>query len=416
MANFAYVALNKQKTKTSGVVEAADRRGALLAVKAQGLMPLSVTEQKGSGEKAQKKASGGSSFWTLSAAPVNKMKPAEVLLFTSELADLIEAGMTLGAALNSLANQGDPKSGMCVVSADLRDRIMRGEAFSDAVDNHPKTFPNIYGNMIRAGEASGAMVEVLHRLTEHYERTQSMRSKIISALTYPCIVLALGVVAVIFAMVKIVPQFTDLFASMGQELPTSTKLLMAMSNGLIKFGVFYAVGGVALVAGFRKWIQGAGRIKWDRFKLKMPLVKGLIASGAYASLAYTLQTLLANGVNVLNALRISEETCGNAVIGAELKKARERVTDGTTISGPLAQSGIFPRMMTDMMALGEQTGNLPNALGHIGKRYEAELNRNIKVFTTALEPILIILVAAVVGFVAIAILSAVFAATSAMGK
>ncbi len=415
MASFAYVALNKQKAKVNGAVEAADRRGALSLLKAQGLMPLSVTEQKGSAAKAEK-TGGGNSFWTLSSGPVNRMKPAEVLLFTSELADLIEAGMTLGAALNSLANQGDPNSGMCVVAADLRDRIMRGEAFSDAVDHHPKTFPNIYGNMIRAGEASGAMVEVLHRLTEHYERTQSMRSKIISALTYPCIVLALGVVAVIFAMVKIVPQFTELFASMGQELPTSTKLLMAMSNGLIQFGVFYAIGGVALVAAVRKWIQGSGRVKWDRFKLKMPLVKGLIASGAYASLAYTLQTLLANGVNVLNALRISEETCGNAVIGAELKKARERVTDGTTISGPLAQSGLFPRMMTDMMALGEQTGNLPNALGHIGKRYEAELNRNIKVFTTALEPILIILVAAVVGFVAIAILSAVFAATSAMGQ
>jgi type II secretory pathway component PulF len=165
-----------------------------------------------------------------------------------------------------------------------------------------------------------------------------------------------------------------------------------------------------------KWKNGSGRLKWDAFKLKMPLVRGLIASGTYASFAYTLQTLLQNGVNVLNALKISEETCGNAVIAAELRKARERVTDGTTISAPLAQSGVFPQLMTDMMALGEQTGNLPNALGHIAKRYEAELNRNIAAFTSALEPILIILVAAVVGFVAIAILSAVFSATSAMGN
>ncbi len=259
------------------------------------------------------------------------------------------------------------------------------------------------------------MVEVLHRLTEHYERTQSMKSKIVSAMTYPAIVLGMGVIAVIFAMVKIVPQFTELFASMGRELPLPTRMLMAMSDGLIKYGVLYAVGAVALIVLFRKWCTGSGRMRWDGLKLRMPLVKGLIASGAFASLAYTMQTLLANGVNVLQALRISEETCGNAVIGAELRKARERVTDGTTISGPLAQSGVFPRMMTDMMALGEQTGNLPNALGHIGKRYEAELNRNIKVFTTALEPLLIILVAVVIGFVAIAILSAVFSATSAMG-
>lgn len=415
MANFEYLALDSKRAQRSGALEAADRRAALAALRGMGLTPLSVKEAAGG---AAKKAAGGAKggFFSFSAAPAKKMKPAEVLLFTSELADLIEAGMTLGAALNTLANQGDPNSGMCVVASDLKDRIVRGEAFSDAVDAHLKTFPAIYGNMVRAGEASGAMVEVLHRLTEHYERTQSMKSKIVSALTYPCIVLGIGVLAVIFAMVKIVPQFTELFKSMGQELPVPTKILMAMSEGMIRYGVFYALGLVVAVLLFRKWTQGAGRLKWDAFKLKMPLVKGLIAAGAYASLAYTMQTLLSNGVNVLSALRISEETSGNAVIGAELKKARERVTDGTTISGPLAQSGVFPRMMTDMMALGEQTGNLPTALGHIGKRYEAELNRNIKVFTTMLEPILILFVAVVVGFVAIAILSAVFSATSAMGQ
>ncbi len=413
MAQFTYTALDKKRERQSGSLEAADRRGALAALKAKGLTPIAVAEQKQAVKKATATATP---FWKLSSGPTLRMKPAEVLLFTSELADLVEAGMTLGAALNSLANQGDPNAGICVVSADLRDRIMRGESLSDAVDAHPKTFPSIYGNMIRAGEASGAMVEILRRLTEHYERTESMKSKIVSAMTYPCIVLGMGVLAVVFAMVKIVPQFTELFQSMGQELPLPTRMLVAMSDGLTKFGIFYAVGLVVAIVLFRKWCTGTGRMKWDAFKLKVPLVKGLIASGTFASLAYTMQTLLGNGVNVLNALRIAEETSGNAVIGAALRKARERVTDGTTISGPLAESKIFPRMMTDMIALGEQVGNLPNALGHIGKRYESELNRNIKTFSTALEPILIILVALVVGFVAIAILSAVFSATSAMGS
>lgn len=414
MAQFAYTAFDRQHAKVSGEIEAGDRRAALDALRARGLLPLSVAECKSAPSRAGK-AAGSPPFWKLSSGPAQRMKPAEVLLFTSELADLVEAGMTLGAALNTLANQGEPTSGICVVSADLRDRIMRGEAFSDAVDAHPKTFPSIYGNMIRAGEASGAMVEILRRLTEHYERSQSMKSKIVSAMTYPCIVLGMGVLAVIFAMVKIVPQFTELFSSMGHELPLPTKMLVAMSEGLTKYGVFIAVALAAAAAMLRKWIRGAGRVRWDAFRLKVPLVRGLIASGAFASLAYTMQTLLANGVNVLNALRISEETCGNAVIGAALRKARERVTDGTTISGPLAESKVFPRMMTDMIALGEQTGNLPSALGHIGKRYESDLNRNIKIFSTALEPILIIFVAVMVGFVAIAILSAVFSATSAMG-
>lgn len=413
MAKYTYIALNRSKQKQSGELEAPDKRGALLALKSMGLTPLTISE--GASAKKNKPKATSSSFFTLSKPPASRMRASEVLLFTSELADLIDAGMTLGAALNTLANQGDPKSGMCVVSADLRDRIMRGEAFSDAVRQHPKTFPPIYGNMVRAGEASGAMVEVLRRLGEHYERSENMRSKIRGAMTYPCIVLALGVVAVIFAMVKIIPKFTDLFKNLGSELPLATRILMGMSDSLLKYGVFYLVGIVLLVVVFRQWKNGPGRYTWDKIKLKVPLIKGLIATGTYASFAYTLQTLLQNGVNVLQALKISEETCGNAVIARELHKARERVTDGTTISAPLAQSGQFPRMMTDMMALGEQAGNLPETLGHIGKRYETDLNRNIQAFSSALEPILIILVAAVVGFVAIAILSAVFAATSAMG-
>ncbi|MDO4527860.1 MAG: type II secretion system F family protein [bacterium] len=413
MAKYTYTALNRVKEKQSGELEASDKRMALLSLRSMGLTPLTIVEAQGGAAK-KKVASHG--FFTLTKPPATRMRASEVLLFTSELADLINAGMTLGAALNTLANQGDPKSGMCVVSADLRDRIMRGEAFSDAVKQHPKTFPPIYGNMVRAGEASGAMVEVLHRLGEHYERSESMRSKIRGAMTYPCIVLALGVVAVIFAMIKIIPKFTDLFKNLGGELPFATRLLMGMSESLTKYGLIYLLGLMVLIVLFRKWKNGPGRYRWDKFKLRVPLIKGLVATGTFASLAYTLQTLLQNGVNVLQALKISEETCGNAVIAAELRKARERVTDGTTISAPLAQSGVFPRMMTDMMALGEQAGNLPETLGHIGKRYETDLNRNIQAFSSALEPILIILVAAVVGFVAIAILSAVFAATSAMGN
>lgn len=412
MAKYTYTALNRSKAKQSGELEAADKRVALLSLRSMGLTPLTIVEVASGGTK-KKTASQG--LFSLSKAPATRMRASEVLLFTSELADLIAAGMTLGAALNTLANQGDPHSGMCVVSADLRDRIMRGEAFSDAVTHHPKTFPPIYGNMVRAGEASGAMVEVLHRLGEHYERSENMRSKIRGAMTYPCIVLGLGVVAVIFAMIKIIPKFTDLFKNLGRELPFATRLLMGMSDSLLKYGLVYLAIVVVAVIVFRKWKNGPGRYRWDKFKLRVPLIKGLVATGTFASLAYTLQTLLQNGVNVLQALKISEETCGNAVIATELRKARERVTDGTTISAPLAQSGIFPRMMTDMMALGEQAGNLPETLGHIGKRYETDLNRNIQAFSSALEPILIILVAGVVGFVAIAILSAVFSATSAMG-
>ena len=344
------------------------------------------------------------------------MKRVEVLLFTSELADLLEAGMTLGQALQALANQGEELSAQRYICQDLCDRIVRGENFSDACAAHPHTFPPLFSNMLRAGEASGAMVEVLRRLGDHYERDDNMRGKIKSALSYPMIVLCFGVLAVIGAMVWIIPQFQKVFDSMGATLPLPTRILMGMSNFTIHYGWLVAIGAVAFGFWLRKWkTTPAGIRKIDSWKLKAPLIRGIVASGAYSSLAYTLKTLLVNGVNVLQALKICEETCGNAVIGDALRNARQRVTDGTTISGPLASSGVFPRMMTDMLAVGEQAGDMPGSLEHIGKRYQKDMDRNITAFTNALEPILIVAIAGVVGFVAIAILMAVFKVSSSIG-
>lgn len=363
--------------------------------------------------------SSGKSIWTMQIGkPKQKtaMKRVEVLLFVSELADLLQAGMTLGQALQALANQGEEGSGQRYVCQDLCDRIVRGESFSDACAHHPKTFPPLFSNMLRAGEASGAMIEVLRRLGEHYERDDNMRGKIKGALTYPVIVLCIGVVAVIGALVWIIPQFQKVFDSMGASLPLPTRILIGLSDAVINYGWAMALGVVAVVWWFRRWSRTqSGRRRIDGWKLSVPLVRGIVASGAYSSLAYTLKTLLSNGVNVLQALKICEETCGNAVIGDALATARRRVTDGTTISGPLAASGVFPRMMTDMLAVGEQAGDMAASLENVGRRYQKDMDRNIASFTNALEPILIVLIASVVGFVAIAILTAVFKVSSSIG-
>ena len=361
----------------------------------------------------------GGSIWQMQIGGTKQktdMKRVEVLLFVSELADLLEAGMTLGQALQALANQGEEGSAQKFVCQDLCERIVRGENFSDACAHHAKTFPPLFSNMLRAGEASGAMIEVLRRLGDHYERDDNMRGKIKSALSYPIIVLCFGVIAVIGALVWIIPQFQKVFDSMGASLPLPTLILIGMSDGLIHYGWLMALGVVGFVFWFRKWkVTPAGVRCVDSWKLRAPLIRGIVASGAYSSLAYTLKTLLSNGVNVLQALKICEETCGNAVIGDALRDARHRVTDGTTISGPLAASGAFPRMMTDMLAVGEQAGDMVASLDHIGKRYQKDMDRNITTFTNALEPILIVAIAGVVGFVAIAILMAVFKVSSTLG-
>ncbi|MBR2921593.1 MAG: type II secretion system F family protein [Kiritimatiellae bacterium] len=368
-------------------------------------------------QSTSKKSSG--SIWQMEIGGGSKktvMKRLEVLLFTSELADLIEAGMTLGQALQALANQGEENSAQRYVCQDICDRIVRGETFSSACSHHPKTFEPLYVNMIAAAEAAGAMVDVLRRLADHYERSDSMRGKIKSALSYPVIVLIFGVFAVVAALVWIIPKFEKVFSSMGATLPLPTRILIGMSNALINWGWLIAIIAVVLGVLFVKWKNSpSGRYKVDGWKLRAPLIKGIVACGLYSSLAYTLKTLLMNGVNVLQALKIAEETCSNAVIAKALNTARMRVTDGTSISGPLAASGVFPRMMTDMLAIGEQAGDMIGSLEHIGSRYQKEMDRNIASFTNALEPILIVAIAIVVGFIAISILTAVFEVSATLG-
>ncbi|MBO7207060.1 MAG: type II secretion system F family protein [Kiritimatiellae bacterium] len=203
---------------------------------------------------------------------------------------------------------------------------------------------------------------------------------------------------------------------MGATLQLPTRILIGMSNALINWGWLIAIIAAVLGVLFVKWKNSpSGRYKVDGWKLRAPLIKGIVACGLYSSLAYTLKTLLMNGVNVLQALKIAEETCSNAVIAKALNTARMRVTDGTSISGPLAASGVFPRMMTDMLAIGEQAGDMIGSLEHIGSRYQKEMDRNIASFTNALEPILIVAIAIVVGFIAISILTAVFEVSATLG-
>jgi type II secretory pathway component PulF len=410
MAIFNYTARTRNGDKQTGDIDAPDRRAALRMIEQQGLIPVSVNE--GSATTGSEKKASKPRFKLTRPA---HMSMREVLIFTTELSDLLASGMTLGNALNTLAKRRADTASDSIVRA-LRNDVVQGASLSDALQQHPRVFSQLYINMIRAGEAGGALHEVLKRLVEHYERVQDLKEKVVMALVYPAIVMGMGALTLIFSMVNVVPKFQRIFEQMGETLPLPTRILIATSTFMTQYGLFLLVGiGVLCVLANRGVKTRNGQLWWHGTLLKMPLVKGIVASGIYANLARTLGVLLTNGVPVLQALGIVEKTAGNAVISRELHNARERVTDGTSISGPLAAGKVFPPMLIDMLSIGEQTGDMASALGHIARRYENELDRNVKIFTTALEPILIVGVALAVGFVAVSILMAVFNLTNGMG-
>ena len=409
MPTFTYTARSRKGEKIEATLDANDKRSALLQIEQLGLIPVSVAEKNADAIK-----STGKRFRLHMPEKRAKLSTRDVLIFTTELSDLLASGMTLGNALNSLATRRTGKSGDKII-ASLRDQIIQGASLSEALAQHPTTFSKLYASMIHAGEASGALDEVLKRLVSHYERVQETKDKVIMALVYPMIVLVMGMATLIFSIVYVIPKFKVIFEQMEQTLPLPTRMLISGSALTLKYGWLVIIGIIFLVIMTKRAFKTKKGELWrDRLLLRMPLIKGIVASSTYANFARTLGTLLGNGVPVLQAMGIVEQTVGNAVISRELRNAKERVTDGTTISGPLAASKVFPEMMTDMLSVGEQTGDMSGSLSHISRRYENELDRNLKIFTTALEPILIVLIAVMVGFVAISILMAVFNLTNGL--
>jgi type II secretory pathway component PulF len=417
MPLFKYIARTRAGQRVEGTIDVSDKRTALLQIERMGHVPVSVMEgglAAPAPTKAAPKTAHKPLFKIEPRKKSSRMKLRDVLLFTRELSDLLASGMTLGNALHTLAKRKTNRAQDQII-IELRDEIVQGSSLSDALGKRPDSFSSLYVSMVRAGEASGQLSEVLERLCKHYERVQEAREKVMMALTYPSIVLLVGIGTMIFTMIFVIPRFSAIFAELGSTLPLPTRILIGMSSVMINYSWAIVIGAVASYMFFKKLIHTpAGHLWWDKFKLKVPVVRAIVAANAYANFARTLSTLLANGVQVLQALSIVENTVGNMVIARAIRDARERVTDGATISRPLAEAGAFPTLLTDMLAVGEESGDMSGALEHIGKRYDSELDRSVKIFTTILEPIMILVMALMVGFVAISMLLAVFDLTSGL--
>jgi type II secretory pathway component PulF len=414
MANFNYKARNDGGEMVTGVLEAADRSAALSQISALGLFPVSVETLEG--EQSGATSGAASAPRRLFQRGPTKPSLQDLANFTRQLANLLKAGMPLTGALSSMTNlesKGIPPE----VSKALLSDVREGKTLSNAMALHPQSFPDMYLNMVKAGETSGSMVEVLKRLADHYERFAEVRSKVTTALVYPLFVMGLGMALIFVFMSYILPKFMQIFDGMNVSLPMSTRILQQMS------GFFAAYWWLILIFGFlfsvlmkRYFASPNGKRRLHGWLLTAPMISRIARPTYFGQFARTLGALMQNGVPVLTALKITENVVQNVVLQGAIALTREGVTDGKTIAQPLARSGVFPKLMVDLVHIGEQTGDVPAALDNLAETYDNELNVSLRVVTTLIEPILIVVIALVVGFMLVGVLQAMFKITSSIGK
>ncbi|HWH69628.1 MAG TPA: type II secretion system F family protein, partial [Candidatus Sulfotelmatobacter sp.] len=322
----------------------------------------------------------------------------------------------LTVALNSMTHL-ETKGIPAAVSKDLRQDVMEGRSLSDAMAKQPRIFSDLYINMVRAGESSGALVEVLRRMADHFERFAQVQSKFASALIYPAFVAVVGLGIMFFFMTYMLPKFMSIFQGMNVQLPVMTQILIGISNlfaGYWWLMLALIVGGFILFKRFQS--SPDGRRKIDQWKMSAPVFGKVIKLNLFGQFARTLSTLLENGVPVLTALKITEQVLPNIVVKEAIAKCREEVTDGKTIAQPLARSKVFPQLMVDLVKIGEDTGDVPGALKNVADTYEGELSNALKVMMNMIEPVMIVVMAAGVGFLLLSVLSAMFAMTANIAR
>jgi type IV pilus assembly protein PilC len=424
MAQFLYKARRKSGEVVTGVLDVSDRSDAVVQIERLGLFPVKVEASKGGGSAKFDSAVGRDRPKTVVLPAVlrdlmtrqRKPKLQELATFTQQLANLLKSGMPLTVALNSMTHL-ESRGISAQVSRQLKQDVMEGKSLSDAMVKQPIIFSDLYVNMVRAGEQSGALVDVLERLSTHYERFAEVQQKFTSALIYPSIVGCVGVLIMFFFMTYMLPKFMEIFEGMSVQLPAATRFLIGISN--LFSGYWWLMALLVLAAGvvFKRFQStDTGKRTIDGWKIRMPILGKVVKLNLHGQFARTLATLLKNGVPVLTALKITEQIIPNRIFKEAIAKTREDVTDGKTIAQPLARSKIFPQLMIDLLKIGEDTGDVPGALENVANTYENELSIALRVMTNLIEPAMIIAMALGVGFLLFSVLSAMFAITSNIAR
>ncbi|MFM2198519.1 MAG: hypothetical protein RLZZ505_1951 [Verrucomicrobiota bacterium] len=413
MPNFHYTALDAKGEQANGELEAATEAEAVQKLRAQGLYPTHIAEDgKGkpgiaSKSSVKKKAKPAN----LSLGKRNStVKPKVLMVFTRQLATLIDAGLPLLRSLTVLGKQ-EPNPVLKYTIDSLADSVQGGSTFSESLAQHPKMFNKLYVNMVKAGELGGVLEVVLNRLAEYQEKAQKLKNKIVSAMVYPAIVMFIAVAILVFLMIFIVPKFKEMFSETDSDLPLISQIVFGFSEFCLNrpivgipnvVWVFVGIGIiVAALNAFSK--TKGGRLLFDKLKLNLPVLGDVTRKSAVSRFARTLGTLVTSGVPILQALNITRDTAGNVIISEAINKIHEAVKEGESIVTPLSSSGVFPSMVISMVDVGEETGQLPEMLLKIADVYDDEVDNAVTALTSILEPMMIVMLALVVGAIVFAL-------------
>ncbi len=409
MPQFSYRARNAQGGVVEGVLDCADRSVAIHQIEQQHCIPIRIQAL------AEESKNGARAATAVALATQGlKVPHGQLLVFTEQLAHLLQAGMTLDEGLSILQKRlKQPR--VQQMTKTLHQALVDGRSFSQALREFPRIFEPLYVNMVAAGEASGALPDILHRLVKHLMQAKNLRDRVQQALIYPAFLAMAGIVLITIFITFMVPQLTQFMSANGGSLPLPTRMLLEANHLITGYWWLAILLGIGASMGFRAFVRNdEGRIAWDRFRLSIPGYGRIIRHQYYAQFSRTLGTLMENGIPLLRALELVTEIAGNRYLEVKLADVRRAVIDGATLSTALAAQHLFPDLFTDMMAVGEQTGHFAATMQTIADVYERELDRTVAIVSQLIPPFIILLIAIIVGFVVYSILSAVFEMTHSL--
>jgi type IV pilus assembly protein PilC len=409
MPKFHYIALDQNGQEVAGELDSSTENDAINLLRQSQLYPTQVV-QEGRGDtgaiKRRAKAPAKGKGKVVKAGANAKVKSKTLMVFTRQLATLIDSGLPLLRGLTVLGRQ-EPNPIMKSTITTLADNVQTGSTFSESLNQYPKVFNKLYVNMVKAGELGGVLEIVLNRLAEYQEKAQKLKNKIVAAMVYPIIVMIIALVIMIFLMLIIVPKFEKIFEDMlgdRNKLPWLTKQVIGFSRWMTEYILWWGGAIVLLIVAWKMFASTKGGRAWiDKMKLSLPLFGDVQRKTAISRFSRTLGTLVTSGVPILQALNITRETAGNIVISDAIVKVHDAVKEGESMVAPLESSNVFPPMVISMVDVGEETGQLPEMLLKIADVYEDEVDNSVSALTSMLEPLMIVILAVVVGVIVMAL-------------